>query len=135
LQTNLPLSVVINPKLVTHWNAGATFVPDAKDSVGIRAFSDGYNLGQSFIWLAKPRFNVMLETVYSAAQAVTGPDKTQWNRTLFVSPGIRWAYNFKNGLQIVPGIAAPMGVGPSGGERALLLYLSFEHPFRKIPKK
>jgi len=135
LQTNLPLSVVINPKLVTHWNAGATFVPDAKDSVGIRAFSDGYNLGQSFIWLAKPRFNVMLETVYSAAQAVTGPDKTQWNRTLFVSPGIRWAYNFKNGLQIVPGIAAPMGVGPGGGERALLLYLSFEHPFRKIPKK
>jgi len=135
VQTNLPVSVAINPKLVTHWNAGATFVPHVKDSIGNRAFSAGYNFGQSFIWLAKPRFNVMLETVYSASQAVTGPDKTEWNRALFMSPGIRWAYNFKNGLQIVPGIAAPMGVGPSGGERALLLYLSFEHPFRKIPKK
>jgi hypothetical protein len=29
----------------------------------------------------------------------------------------------------------PLGVGPSAGERAVLLYLSFEHPFRKLPKK
>ena len=135
VQTSLPLSVVVNPKLVTHWNAGATFVPNAQDSLGNHSFSSGYNFGQSFIWLAKPRFNVMLETVYSASQAVAAADKTQWNRSLFISPGIRWAYNFKNGLQIVPGIGAPIGVGPSGGERALLLYLSFEHPFRKIPKK
>ena len=54
---------------------------------------------------------------------------------MYLNPGIRWAYNFKNGLQIVPGIAMPIGVGPSSGERALFLYLSFEHPFRKIPKK
>ena len=135
VQTTLPLSVVINPKLVTHWNAGATFVPNAQDSTGNHAFSAGYNLGQSFIWLAKPRFNVMLETVFASSQAVVAPDKTQWNRSLLISPGVRWAYNFKNGLQIVPGIAAPIGAGPSGGERALLLYLSFEHPFRKIPKK
>jgi len=135
VQTNLPVSVVINPKLVTHWNAGATFVPNARDNLGNHAFTSGYNFGQSFIWLAKPRFNVMLETVYSASQGVTAPDKTQWNRSLLMSPGIRWAYNFKNGLQIVPGIAAPIGVGPSGGERAILLYLSFEHPFRRIPKK
>jgi len=135
VQTNLPLSVMIKPKLATHWNAGATFVPNAQDNAGNRAVSTGYNLGQSFIWLAQPRFNVMLETVFSASQAVAAPDKTQWNRSLFISPGIRWAYNFKNGLQIVPGIGVPIGAGPSGGERALLLYLSFEHPFRKIPKK
>ena len=135
VQTNLPLSVVIKPKLVTHWNAGATFVPHAQDNLGNHAFSAGYNFGQSFIWLAKPRFNVMMETVFAATQGVVAPDKTQWDRSIFISPGIRWAYNFKNGLQIVPGIGAPIGVGPSGGERALLLYLSFEHPFRKIPKK
>ena len=126
---------MINPKLVMHWNAGATFVPNAQDSTGNHAFSSGYNFGQSFIWLAKPRFNVMLETVFSVSQAVVAPDKTQCNRSLFISPGIRWAYNFKNGLQIVPGIGAPIGAGPSGGERALLLYLSFEHPFRRTPKK
>jgi len=103
--------------------------------VGDRAFSTGYNLGQSFIWLANPRFNVMLETVFSRAQSVIAPDKTEWSSSVFLSPGVRWAYNFKNGLQIVPGVAAPLGVGPSAGEKGIFLYLSFEHPFRKLPKE
>jgi hypothetical protein len=30
----------------------------------------------------------------------------------------------------VPGVAVPIGLGPSHGDRSLLLYLSFEHPFR-----
>jgi hypothetical protein len=51
--------------------------------------------------------------------------------TTFISPGIRWAYNFPSGLQIVPGIAVPLGVGSSKGEKAIFLYLSFEHPFAK----
>ena len=63
MQTNLPLSVVLNTKLVSHWNAGATFFPRAQDSLGDRAAVVGYNLGQSFIWLIHARFNVMLETV------------------------------------------------------------------------
>jgi len=134
MQTSLPLSVVISPKLVTHWNAGATIVPHAQDELGNRAFSAGYNFGQSFIWLARPRFNVMLETVFSTYQSVVAPDNTEWSRSLLLNPGVRWAYNFKNGLQIVPGVAVPVGVGPSYGEKGIFLYLSFEHPFRKIPK-
>lgn len=135
MQTSLPLSVVISPKFVTHWNAGATFVPHAQDRIGDHAFSAGYNFGQSVIWLAKPRFNVMLESIFTASQSVIGEDRTGWNRAAFISPGVRWAYNFKNGLQIVPGFGVPLGVGPSAGERAVLLYLSFEHPFRKVPKQ
>jgi len=135
LQTNLPLSVVLGRKLVSHWNAGATFFPHAQDASGDRAATAGYNFGQSFIWLTNARFNVMLETVFARSQTVVSSDHTEWTSSLFLSPGIRWAYNFKNGLQIVPGIGVPLGVGPSAGERAILLYLSFEHPFRKIPKK
>jgi hypothetical protein len=48
-----------------------------------------------------------------------------------VSPGVRWAHNFKNGLQIVPGVAVPVGVGSSQGEVGVIFYLSFEHPFGK----
>ncbi len=33
LQTSLPLSVVLNKKLVSHWNAGATFFPQAQDAL------------------------------------------------------------------------------------------------------
>ncbi len=132
VQTSLPLSVVLNRTLVTHWNAGATFVPHAEDAAGNRASSAGYNFGQSFIWLARPRVNFMLETVFASSQAVLGRNKTYWEKSLLLSPGVRWAYNFKNGLQIVPGIAVPLGVGPSAGEKGFFLYLSFEHPFEKI---
>jgi len=132
LQTNLPLSVVVTPKLVTHWNAGATIVPRAEDAAGDHARAVGYNLGQSFIFLAHHRFNAMFETVFNSAQSVTGPNHTQWTNSLYLNPGIRWSYNFKSGLQIVPGIAVPIGVGPSAGDQGVLLYLSFEHPFRKL---
>ncbi len=34
----------------------------------------------------------------------------------------------QRGLDVVARVAAPIGVGPSRGERGLFLYLSFEHP-------
>ena len=131
LQINLPLSVVVNRKLVTHWNAGTTIVPSARNPAGDHAAAYGYNLGQSFIWQIRPRFNAMLETVWTSAELVVAPGQTARQNVLLVNPGIRWAYNFKNGLQIVPGIAVPIGVGPSRGEKGIFLYLSFEHPFSK----
>jgi len=135
IQGLLPLSVVLTRKLVTHWNAGATIIPNARNTVGETGTTFGYNFGQSFVWLAHPRFNVLLETVVNRSQQVTAPKTTQWTSDLFLSPGIRWAYNFKNGLQIVPGMAVPVGVGPSSGEKGVVLYLSFEHPYRKLPKE
>ena len=135
VQTSLPWSVVLSQKWVSHWNAGATLVPNAQNQAGDRAFASAYNFGQSVIWLATPRVNFLLETVFARSQSVTGPDRTAWSSALFLNPGIRWSYNFKSGLQIVPGIAAPLGVGPSAGEKGVFLYLSFEHPFRKLPRK
>ena len=134
IQGLLPLSVVVNRKLVTHWNVGTTIIPRTRDSAGETAATFGYNFGQSFVWLAHPRFNVLLETVFNRSEQVTGPKTTEWTSAMLLSPGIRWAYNFKNGLQIVPGVAVPLGVGPSSGEKGIFLYLSFEHPYRKLPK-
>ncbi|HWO00287.1 MAG TPA: transporter [Blastocatellia bacterium] len=131
LQFNVPVSVVINKSLVTHLNAGGTFTPAAKNELGEKAATASYNLGHSLIWLARPRFNVMLETIWNSVEVVAGPNKTERAQTLFISPGVRWAYNFKNGLQIVPGLAFPLGVGPTSGSRSILFYLSFEHPFTK----
>ena len=34
IQTNLALSVVLNRKFATHWNAGATLVPNARNANG-----------------------------------------------------------------------------------------------------
>ena len=31
----------------------------------------------------------------------------------FLNPGVRWAFDFDSGLQIVPGVAYTIGLGPS----------------------
>ncbi|HEX8088617.1 MAG TPA: transporter [Blastocatellia bacterium] len=132
VQVNLPLSVVMSDRLVTHWNAGTTITPSSKNDRGDKATLKDFSLGQSFIWLAAPNFNVMLETFWQSEEAVIGHDLRRRENSLLLGPGARWAYNFKSGLQIVPGIATHIGLGPSRGERSLFIYLSFEHPFKKL---
>ena len=135
LQVNLPVSVELSPLFVTHWNAGATYTPSAKNALGDKAATRSYNAGGSVIWLARSTFNVMLEAVWAKAEEVTGPSQRVPYRLFYVSPGVRGAINFRSGLQIVPGIAVPIGVGPSRGDRQLLLYLSFEHPFLSVARR
>ena len=112
----------------------ATFVPAPKAPTALRAASAGYSFGQSFVYLLHPRVNLLLETYGGNFQYVDG-GKTGWTKIRQVSPGVRWAYNFKNRLQIVPGVAAPIGFGPSAGAKAIFLYLSFEHPFIDLTEK
>jgi len=128
MQMNLPISIAMNKHFITHINAGTTLVPVARNSAGEEAGTTSINAGQSLIWLAKPRFNVMLEAVWNRTQYVSAPHRTATLDTVLLNPAIRWAYRFKNGLEIVPGVGMPIGVGASAGERGLLLYLSFEHP-------
>ena len=104
MQLNLPVSVTVTRQLVTHWNAGTTLTPSARTV---------YNLGASAIWLARPALNALVEVVWLSAES---------GDELIVSPGIRWAHNLRNGLQIVPGLAYAFDVGA-------FAYLSFEHPF------
>jgi hypothetical protein len=129
LQSNLPISIVHGKYLVTHWNAGVTWIPHARNSAGERAGTVGMNLGQSFIWQFSNRVNGMLETVWTSTEEVVAEGKTARSQDIFISPGVRWAYNFRSGLQVVPGVAVPIGAGPSRGQKGLVLYLSFEHPF------
>ncbi len=131
VQINLPASVTLGRHFVSHTNAGVTLVPRAADRQWERAFATSYNAGQSLIWLARPGFNVMLETVYLANASVLAPSRTARSHDWFVSPGVRWAHNLSRGLQIVPGIGVPAGFGSSSGKTGVILYLSFEHPLWK----
>jgi hypothetical protein len=129
LQTNLPISFQLNRYLVTHWNAGVTWIPSAQDAQNHHATLVNPNLGQSTIWLLKPRFNVLCEVVWTNNATVAASGQTTRQQALFVSPGVRWAYNFKSGLQIVPGLGLPLGLMGAAGQRGAIVYLSFEHPF------
>jgi hypothetical protein len=128
-QVNLPFSAVLPARLVAHSNVGANYTPRAHDVLGNRAATRGYAVSQSLVWLARPRLNLMLEGAWNRAEEVTGTGRTAWSSELVISPGIRGAIDFPSGLQVVPGLAFPIGVGPSKGERSVFFYLSFEHPF------
>ncbi|MEO7458250.1 MAG: transporter [Gemmatimonadaceae bacterium] len=129
VEVNLPVSYALSEKLVTHWNAGGSFTR-LQSTLGGRGSSRGLRGGVSAIWLLAPTFNVMLESVASRIELVDSQGRSDVSTNYVVSPGVRGAINFRSGLQIVPGIAVPIGVGASSGQRDLFLYLSFEHPFR-----
>ena len=131
-QALVPMSLVLTPTLVTHSNAGFAWTPKAKDPDGNRADLKSWNVGQSLIWLAAQRVNFVLEAIYVRSQEVAGAGRTSTVKAAYVSPGVRWSYDIASGLQIVPGIAFPIGVGPSRSEKSVFFYLSFEHPFKKL---
>ena len=129
VQVNVPLTLVLSEALVTHWNAGATLTPSARNGAGEEATTYGFNLGGSVIWLARPRFNLLLETVWYEAGEVVSEGRMTRASTWVLNPGIRTAFDFGH-LQMVPGAAYTIGLGPNGNEaEGLFLYLSFEHPF------
>jgi hypothetical protein len=128
LQANLPLSVELSEKFVTHWNLGTTYTPRSRESGGARANTTTFNYGASLIYLATENFNLMLEAAGTSGESVQSDGSRQQENTFFINPGVRFAINFKSGLQIVPGVSMPIGVGPSRGEFGGLGYLSFEHP-------
>ena len=100
---NLPVSVAVSDRFVTHWNAGATKIDH----------TTSWFAGASAIAAPLPKVHLMLETRYDG-------------KVLTVSPGVRWAHDVGK-LQVVPGIAMPIG---SDRSRAVFAYLSLEHPFR-----
>jgi hypothetical protein len=135
-QFNLPVSIQHSQRMVTHWNAGLTVTPGARSATGEKATTRGYNAGASAIWLLHPAINPMLELSWDRSEVVAGTDRRSASDAFLLSPGLRAAINMRSGLQIVPGLAVPIGLGPSSGERALLIYLSLEHPFtRSLPNE
>lgn len=131
VQVNLPVSLELGSRFVTHANAGFTHVPSARGANGAKADATAYNLGQSLIWLATPTINFMLELAWTRDAVVVGDDALAREETLLLAPGLRGAINLPSGMQIVPGIAVPLGIGASEGERSVFLYLSVEHTFRR----
>jgi len=130
-EINLPVSYVLSPAIVTHFNLGASGIPSARNTAGDRAGIFEWSASQSTILTSSSLIQPMLEIVYSRGSEVVAEDRTETAENFLVAPGLRAAINLKSGLQIVPGVSVPLGVGPSGGERGFFLYLSFEHSFKR----
>lgn len=127
LQANLPVSTRLSSWLVAHSNLGYTWVPSGKAGTQAAEWRS-WCMGQSFILEPHPRFNLMLEAVFTSTEQVTGGASTRED-ALFLSPGVRWGIDLPADVQVVLGLAVPLGVGPSDGERAVFAYLSVELPY------
>ena len=128
-QLNLPVSKVISDRWTMHANLGATFYPDADDH-----FLDRYFVGGSVIYAATRDFNLVLECIGNFDEDLDRRGGTERTSAVVVSPGIRYAWNFPNGAQVVGGVAVPVGLTNDAADYGVFLYLSIEHSFLR-PKK
>jgi hypothetical protein len=131
-QLNLPFSTALGDKWFVHANAGATFLPHA-ESVSRRELWH-YNLGASAIYAATRDIHFMVEWL---GLWNGGPDPSgvgvRHEFASVISPGVRKAFNFRSGSQLVLGVAAPIGLTGSAPDYGVFLYVSFEHWFVKKP--
>jgi hypothetical protein len=128
-QGNLPITLVLNERLVTHWNAGATLTPSARNAASNHATTLDLNLGASAIWLLRPQLNLVIEAVWLSEESVVGEGRSHREESTLLNPGLRAAFDLGR-LQIVPGVAYTVALSPDAGEDGIFLYLSFEHPFK-----
>lgn len=127
----IPVGVMLGDRLASNSVFETTYTKSAQNAEGARANVFGYEIGQSFVWFAKPKLNFLVEAVWEREQEVTGQGLKEYENEFLISPGIRWAHTFKNGLIVSPGVAVSLGFGPSRSERGIFFYLSFEHSFKK----
>jgi hypothetical protein len=130
-QLNIPVTLVLGNRIVTHWNAGATLTPSAHNALGETATTHSLHFGAGLVWLFRPSFNFLLETVLDDSRRVVADGRVVGETGWVLNPGVRWAFDMPGGLQIVPGLAYTIGLGEGPDENAVFLYLSFEHPFQR----
>ena len=115
-------SFIMSRLFAAHTNLGIAFTPRARNTSSAREDVHEYSLGQSIIFTGSRVIQPLVEAVYSDGS---------FGEEVVISPGARAALNFSSGLQVVPGIAFPLGAGSSKGEKGVFVYLSFEHPFKR----
>ncbi len=126
----LPISVMLTRRFASNSTVELGRVSSANNAEGDRFHLWKYEVGQSLVWFARPKFNALLETVWEKSRATNRNGFKEMESELFISPGVRWAHVFHNGLSIIPGVAVPIGVGASRGNNRIFFSLALEHRFR-----
>jgi hypothetical protein len=131
LEVALPVSYILNSRFFGHTNGGLTITPAAQAPNGASGTIMESFIGQSLVFLAHPNVHLLAEVAWDTEESLVAVGVTDRTESFFFAPGIRGAINLASGMQIGPGIAIPIGLGPSSGDRALFVYLSVEHAFSR----
>lgn len=128
-EVNLPLSKQFGD-FYTHVNVGGTGRPGVDTPGGEEVHLLTPWLGGSVIWRARPFLHLLLESLAEFEETVSGPDTTDREVVWVLSPGLRAGRDFGRS-QLVAGIAVPIGLTRAATDAALLVYLSYEFPFKR----
>ena len=133
LQVNLPFSKQTGD-WYWHWNGGFTWLPQAEALSADPANDRSVNLvspslSGSGIYRLRQMFNLMLEGVL-LFNVLPGEDDTSRITTFTLSPGARGGWNIGD-QQLVLGAALPITWVNGEAETGVLVYLSYELPFKK----
>jgi DtxR family Mn-dependent transcriptional regulator len=134
-QVNLPFSKQ-RGDLYFHWNAGFTWFPSAEASPGnttvvpesTALFTP--HLSGSGIYRVRQMFNLMLESVLEFEEVPRIDGSTTRETVFTLSPGARGGWNIGD-HQMIVGAAVPITWVESETSAGILLYLSYELPFKR----
>lgn len=141
-QWNLPFSKKLGPRFAAHANLGLTYLPDTRvfiageDAAGnpTRRLSPehslvSYNLGMSGIFALSSRVHLLLEWIGNFDESLNDAGNKEHDFSAVISPGVRAAVLNRDDLQMVLGVAAPIGLTRPADNYGVFLYLSLEHNF------
>ncbi|HTF93650.1 MAG TPA: transporter [Verrucomicrobiae bacterium] len=136
-QWSLPFSKKVSDRVALHFNSGLTYSPHVKAPTDTNGISPNkslvaYNVGGSAIYALLPRFQLMLEWVGNFDQDFNDAGKRERFFRSTISPGFRTAIVNEEKLQIVAGLAAPIGLNRRTDNIGTFIYFSVEHDF--LPK-
>jgi hypothetical protein len=135
VQVNLPFSKQ-HGDLYFHWNGGFTWYPSAKASPGqTTVVPDSTSLfspqvAGSGIYRVRQMFNLMLEGVVTWEEVPLIDGSTARETVFTLSPGARGGWDVGD-HQLIIGAALPITWVSSDTSAGVLLYFSYELPFRR----
>lgn len=132
-QINLPFSTTVGDHWFVHTNIGTTYLPQSK--AADKTDLQHYSAGVSVIFAASPTTHFMLECVANWNEERSPSGRVTRPPVTVISPGVRHAFNLPRNLQIVAGLAAPIGLSSAADDYGVFLYLSIEHPFSRTPSE
>jgi hypothetical protein len=131
-QWNLPFSKKVASRLALHANLGLTYLPKVRVPLEDGGHSSkqslvSYNGGGSVIVAILPRLHFLLEWVGLSEQSLDDSGKRKRVFSSILSPGFRTAIVNEDKLQIVTGLALPVGLNRRTENYSVFLYFSAEH--------
>ena len=129
VQLALPISLDLGRYFSLHFSGDVTLTPGARSSGDYQELAVDTSGGVGVVYFPFDWMNPLVEVFYQSTEIILDSRESLREGVLQISPGIRFSLEFLNGAQIVPGLAAPIQLGPNGEREYFILgYLSFESP-------